>query len=41
MSMEDFNNNDMRSNDWLYSRLIKQKTDEIENKKKNNNIIRQ
>ena len=34
MSVLDFDNNDMRDNEWLHSRLIKQKQDEEEARKK-------
>ena len=30
ISVFDFDNNDARDNEWLYSRLIKQKNDEQE-----------
>ena len=34
MPISDFDNNDMRDNEWLYSRLVKQRKDEEETKKK-------
>jgi hypothetical protein len=34
MSIQDFDNNDMQDNEWYHSRLIKQRTDEIEAKRK-------
>lgn len=36
ISIADFDANDMRDNEWLHSRLIKQKLDEEEARKKNN-----
>lgn len=33
MSISDFDNNDIRDNVWLHSRLAKQKEDEIKAKK--------
>ena len=38
MSVVDFDENDMRDNEWLHSRLIKQKRDEEESKKKKVNL---
>ena len=34
MSISDFDNQDVSDLEWLYSRLIKQKKNEIEEKKK-------
>ena len=34
MSIADFNENDARDNEWLHSRLVKQKNEEIEAKRK-------
>ena len=36
ITITDFDNNDMRDNEWLHSRLIKQKLDEDEARKKLN-----
>ena len=33
MSVSDFDESDMRDNEWLHSRLVKQKKDEEEAKK--------
>ena len=35
MSVEDYNNNDIRDNNWIHSRLVRQKQDENEQRKKN------
>jgi len=35
MTVADFNENDMRDNEWLHSRLVKQKKDEEEARKGN------
>jgi len=36
MSISDFDSNDAKDNEYLYNRLVKQKNDEIENRKGNN-----
>jgi hypothetical protein len=38
MSISDFDNNDAKDNDWLFSRLCKIKNDEIEARRKGNNF---
>jgi len=38
MSVSDFNENDMRDNEWTHSRLVKQRKDEEELKKKKGNL---
>ena len=38
MSITDFDNNDAKDNEWFNSRLIKQKEDEIEAKRKKNAV---
>ena len=37
MSVTDYNDNDMKDNNWIHSRLCKQKQDENELRKKNQN----
>ena len=37
MTVNDYDDNDVRDNDWLYSRLVQQKKDEIEAAKGNKN----
>ena len=34
MSIQDFDENDIKDNEWLYGRTLKQKEDEIEAKRK-------
>jgi hypothetical protein len=36
MSISDFDSNDAKDNEWYFSRLCKQKNDEIESRKGNN-----
>jgi hypothetical protein len=37
MSISDFDNNDAKDNDWLFSKLISERNKEIEARRKGNN----